>query len=170
MLKTIHFFFGMGGVKFQLLYTVQGMFWLEMVNYIEHYGLRRRKDENGIYESVGYMHSWSTISSPVSFRIQRHSDHHAHVFRPYQILRRFDRAPTLPYEYIFMLYLAFIPPVWNLIMDPRVKSIRDAQAGIKNDDTWNNQMPLSEADKKRYFICNCFFAVFTIVFTILVVV
>jgi len=83
MLTTIHHFFGMGGLKFQLCYTFQGVFWLEMVNYMEHYGLRRNQDENGITESVGYMHSWSSVSSPVSFRIQRHADHHAHVFRPF---------------------------------------------------------------------------------------
>ena len=59
------------------------MFWLETVNYLEHYGLRRRKDENGIYESVGYVHSWSCVASPFAFKIQRHSDHHAHKFRPY---------------------------------------------------------------------------------------
>ena len=112
MLTTIHHNFGMGGLKFQMMYTMQGMFWLEMVNFLEHYGLRRSVDENGITESVGYMHSWSTVSSPVSFRIQRHSDHHAHVFRPYQILRRFDRAPHLPYEYILMLFLAFFPPIY----------------------------------------------------------
>ena len=136
-----------------------------MVNYLEHYGLRREKDENGITESVGYMHSWSSVSSPVSFRIQRHSDHHAHVFRPYQILRRFDRAPHMPYEYILMLYIAFFPPLYKMLMDPRVKSIRDAQKGIRNDDQWNNEMPPSEADKKRFFICNCWLVFATAVFT-----
>lgn len=52
-----------------------------------------------------------------------------------------------------------------MIMDPRVKSINDAKKGIKNDDAWNNQMPLSEADKKRHFICNVFFVFATILFT-----
>lgn len=60
-----------------------GMFFLELINYIEHYGLQRKKDENGIYESITKMHSWNSLSSPVLFRIQRHSDHHAHAFRPY---------------------------------------------------------------------------------------
>ena len=53
----------------------------------------------------------------------------------------------MPYEYILMLYLALFPPMFKMIMDPRVKSIRDAQAGIKNDDAWNESMPLSKADK-----------------------
>jgi len=97
--------------------------YLESVNYLEHYGLRRRADKNGIMESIGYQHSWSGVSSPISFRIQRHSDHHAHKFRPYQILRRMDKAPTMPFEYIWMLFLILVPPMYFLVIDPRVKSI-----------------------------------------------
>ena len=114
------------------------------------------------------MHSWNSMSSSVFFRIQRHSDHHAHVFRPYQILRRFDRAPTMPYEYIFMLLLLLFPPLYFMLMDPRIKSIRDAQQGIRNDDQWNNEMPPSEADKKRFFISNCFLVFASVTFTALV--
>lgn len=54
ILGVEYYFTGIGGVKFQLVYTLLGMFWMEMVNYIEHYGLRRRKDSNGVYESIGY--------------------------------------------------------------------------------------------------------------------
>jgi len=113
------------------------MLWLELVNFLEHYGLRRRKDKDGVYESIGYQHSWSAVASPIAFRIQRHSDHHAHKFRPYQILRRFDRAPTLPFEYILVLAFCLCPPVFHYIMDPRVKSLEDAKDGVKNPDAWN---------------------------------
>ena len=75
--------FGLSSLKFQAVYTVTGIFWLEMVNYLEHYGLRSEKDKNGVYESIDCTHSWSAVSSPMTFRIQRHSDHHAHSFRPY---------------------------------------------------------------------------------------
>lgn len=80
---TIYFFLGFGSLKYQFCYTLMGMFFLELINYIEHYGLLRKQDENGIYESINKMHSWNSLSSPVLFRIQRHSDHHAHSFRPY---------------------------------------------------------------------------------------
>jgi len=46
-----------------------GAMYLESVNYLEHYGLRRRMDKSGIMESIGYQHSWSGVSSPISFRI-----------------------------------------------------------------------------------------------------
>jgi alkane 1-monooxygenase len=98
MLFCIYITFGIGGVKAQFALAFLGLLWDEMINYIEHYGLRRHKDENGIYESIGYMHSWNTVSSPCTFRNSRHSDHHSHKFRPYQILRRLDRAPFLPFE------------------------------------------------------------------------
>ena len=127
-----------------------------MVNYLEHYGLQRRKDANGVYESIGCMCSWNAVSSPVAFRIQRHSDHHAHVFRPYQILRRFDKAPTMPYEYIIMLFIGLVPPLFFYLMDPRVKSINDAKSGIHNSDQWNNEQPMSDADKKRHTVVMVF--------------
>jgi alkane 1-monooxygenase len=32
---------------------------IEIVNYVEHYGLKREKDENGVYEAVSVRHSWN---------------------------------------------------------------------------------------------------------------
>jgi alkane 1-monooxygenase len=98
MVLCVYMVFGMGGVKTQFAFVLQGHAFVELINYMEHYGLRRHKDKSGIYESIGNVHSWSTTSSPITFRISRHSDHHAHKFRPYQIGRRLDRAPTLPLE------------------------------------------------------------------------
>ena len=66
---SIYKIFGFSSLKYQGFYTITGIFWLEMVNYLEHYGLRREKDENGVYESIDYTHSWSAVSSPMSFRI-----------------------------------------------------------------------------------------------------
>jgi alkane 1-monooxygenase len=120
---TINKTLGYKALYWQLVYSYMGAMYLESVNYLEHYGLRRRMDKSGIMESIGYQHSWSAVSSPISFRIQRHSDHHAHKFRPYQILRRMDKAPTMPFEYILMLFLIIFPPMYWLIIDPRVKSI-----------------------------------------------
>ena len=54
------------------------------------------------------------------FHLQRHSDHHANPARRYQVLRSFDGAPNLPSGYASMICLAFIPPAWRKVMDPRV--------------------------------------------------
>ena len=150
ILFSIYTLFGMGGIKVQAMTNLFAIIWGEGVNYIEHYGLRREKDEQGIYESVQCQHAWSADASPVFARIQRHSDHHAHKFRPYQVMRRLERAPTMPYEYLVMYLIAFIPPLYRYVMDPRVNSINDAKKGIRNPDAWNNEMPPSEADKFRH--------------------
>ena len=82
--------------------------------------------------------------------MQRHSDHHVHTFRPYQILRRYDKAPYVPYEQMQMILLALVPPMYMYVMDPRVRSIHDAQRGIVNEDQWNNEQPKSKADEQRH--------------------
>jgi alkane 1-monooxygenase len=109
ILSLIYVFLGPTSLKYQLVYSMWGVWYLELINYIEHYGLLREKDENGIYESINKMHSWNSTSSPALFRIQRHSDHHAHSFRPYQILRRFDEAPYHPFEYLHSMFMIVIP-------------------------------------------------------------
>jgi len=63
--------------------------YLEAINYIEHYGLRREKKENGEYEKVTIKHSWNSphrISNYLLFKLQRHSDHHENCLKPYQTL------------------------------------------------------------------------------------
>ena len=59
----------------------------------------------------------------------------------------------MPFEYILILALAACPPVYQYIMDPKVKAIEDAKDGIPNPDSWNNETPMSEADKVRYRNC-----------------
>jgi alkane 1-monooxygenase len=92
-LATIYRLLGMRAVFFQLGYSLVGIFFIELINYVEHYGLQRKKDERGIYEPITEQHSWNSTSSHLLFRIQRHSDHHMHAYKPYQILRKMDNAP-----------------------------------------------------------------------------
>ncbi len=58
---------------------------LEIINYVEHYGLHRRKGEDGRYERTNHTHSWNSnfvFTNLVLFHLQRHSDHHAFAKRP----------------------------------------------------------------------------------------
>lgn len=51
----------------------------EMTSYIEHYGLRRRKLQNGKLEPVGHNHSWvaaQRFTNYLTFNVQIHPDHH----------------------------------------------------------------------------------------------
>ncbi len=96
---------------------------LEVVNYIEHYGLHREKLANGKYERVTPEHSWNSnflLTNMFLFQLQRHSDHHAYAARRYQVLRHYDDSPQLPFGYATMVPIAFFPPLWKAIMNPRV--------------------------------------------------
>ncbi len=116
--------FGPGIAPFLLVQAVFGFSLLEVVNYLEHYGLLREKREDGVrYERTRPEHSWNSdnVSSNVLlYHLQRHSDHHAHPMRRFQSLRHFDEAPELPSGYATMIVFAAIPPLWRRVMDPRV--------------------------------------------------
>ena len=116
--------FGPSLLPYLLLQAVFGFSLLEVVNYLEHYGLLRNKREDGLrYERTRPEHSWNSdnVSSNVLlYHLQRHSDHHAHPMRRFQALRHFDEAPELPSGYATMIVLAAIPPLWRRVMDPRV--------------------------------------------------
>jgi alkane 1-monooxygenase len=98
-------------------------FQLTSANYVEHYGLLRRKLPSGAYEAPQPHHSWNTnhlVTNLATFHLQRHSDHHAHPLRRYQSLRHFDEAPQLPSGYFGMFPIAYVPPLWFAVMDPRL--------------------------------------------------
>jgi alkane 1-monooxygenase len=103
--------------------SVLGFALLEVVNYLEHYGLLRQKLADGRYERCQPRHSWNSnhvVTNLFLYQLQRHSDHHANPTRRYQALRHFEDSPQLPSGYAAMLLLAYFPPLWFKVMDPRV--------------------------------------------------
>jgi alkane 1-monooxygenase len=110
-------------LPFMLLQAAYGGSLLEVVNYLEHYGLRRQQRPDGSYERCQPHHSWNSnhvVTNLFLYHLQRHSDHHANPTRPYQALRHFDEAPQLPSGYASMILLAYFPPLWFKVMDPKV--------------------------------------------------
>lgn len=115
--------FGMGTLPYLISQSVYAIGLFEVINYIEHYGLLRQKDENGKYERTMPEHSWNNnniVTNLFLYQLQRHSDHHAYPTRPFQALRHFDEAPELPSGYATMLLPALIPAIWFKMMDKRV--------------------------------------------------
>lgn len=115
--------FGPVVLPYLLVQAVIGFSLLEVVNYLEHYGLLRQKKEDGRYERCRPEHSWNSnnvASNVLLYHLQRHSDHHANPTRRYQALRHVDEAPQLPTGYAGMIVLAWIPPLWRRVMDPRL--------------------------------------------------
>ena len=123
LFATIVIVVGPKVLPFLVLQALYGISLLEVVNYIEHYGLRRRVLPDGRTEPCNPQHSWNSshlVSNLFLFHLQRHSDHHAHPSRRYQALRHAPEAPQLPSGYAAMLMLAYLPPLWRRVMDPRV--------------------------------------------------
>ncbi|MEX2107786.1 MAG: alkane 1-monooxygenase [Solirubrobacterales bacterium] len=115
--------FGVVVLPYLLIQAVIGFSLLEVVNYLEHYGLLRQKREDGRYERCLPEHSWNSnnvASNVLLYHLQRHSDHHANPTRRYQALRHVDEAPQLPTGYAGMIVLAWFPPLWRRVMDRRL--------------------------------------------------
>ena len=96
---------------------------LEAINYVQHYGLERRRRDDGSYEPVTEEHSWNTLfwNEQFSFiNLGRHSDHHLYQARPFQLLRVSENAPKLPIPLNLAIYLAMIPPLWERLVHPRL--------------------------------------------------
>lgn len=114
---------GWAGLAFFAGQAAVAVVHLEMVNYVEHYGLRRATNAAGRTERVTPMHSWNSayfLSNAWLFQLQRHSDHHAHAARPYWELEHHEAAPQLPGGYGAMMMLALVPPLWRTVIDPRI--------------------------------------------------
>ncbi|WP_374323716.1 alkane 1-monooxygenase [Aquipseudomonas alcaligenes] len=135
-------------LPFLLLSAFWGAFQLTSANYLEHYGLLRRKLDNGRYEVCQPYHSWNSnhlFSNWALFHLQRHSDHHAHPTRRYQSLRNFPDLPRLPSGYFGMYLLAYVPPLWFRLMNPRLI------AAVQGDAARINFQPgLRERLMRRY--------------------
>lgn len=117
---TVGVFLGQAAVAVSLL---------EVINYIEHYGLFRREIAPGRFERIEAWHSWNSshrISNWVLINLARHADHHLTASKRYQVLHTLDEAPQLPAGYSAMVLLALVPPLWRRVMDPRVAAWRAA--------------------------------------------
>ena len=120
---------------FLVLQGLYGASMLEVVNYVEHYGLMRQKDKSGRYVRCEPEHSWNSnhiVGNILLYHLQRHSDHHAHPSRRYQALRHFDEAPQLPAGYATMITAAYFPPLWYALMDHRVAAHYASDMGKVN--------------------------------------
>ena len=116
-------FFSFDVFLFALLSGIISFLFLECINYIEHYGLRRFKTESGRYERVQAHHSWNSnhnIGRIVLYELTRHSDHHFKASKKYQILDCHDEAPQLPFGYPASILLSLVPPLWFHIVNPLV--------------------------------------------------
>ena len=112
-------FYIAGGTFGLILFLCQAVFAkfiLEVVNYMEHYGLSRSEGQ-----PVGPEHSWNTnhrMSSMVLFSLTRHSAHHEKPKVKFWKLESYVHAPQMPYGYLTTVAICLIPPLWYHVINP----------------------------------------------------
>ena len=119
----IYGLFSLNVMFIAILIGVVAFLFLECINYIEHYGLRRIKTEFGRYERVQPYHSWNSnfnVGRITLYELTRHSDHHYKSSKKYQILNSHQECPTLPFGYPTSILLSLVPPLWFRVMNPLV--------------------------------------------------
>ncbi len=129
LLVAIYLIFGLKVLLAFVLAATIGIILLETVNYIEHYGLLRQRLPNGKYERVNHTHSWNSdhlLGRFLLFNLSRHSDHHYHAGKKYQVLRSLPASPQMPTGYPGMMLLALVQPLWFYIMNKKLQDVGQA--------------------------------------------
>ena len=142
---------GTVGAVFFTLCALFGKSLLEIVNYMEHYGMVRHPET-----PVQPRHSWNTnrrVSSWTMFNLTRHSHHHAQGEVPYHELQPYPNAPMMINGYLTTILITLVPPLWHALMTPKVlawdrdfaskdelelaarANARSGIAGLKNADS-----------------------------------
>jgi alkane 1-monooxygenase len=135
LIMAVCLFFAVGPEAL-LFFFAQGLIaaiTLEVINYVEHYGLERRRQADGRYERTTHLHSWNSnylLTNLMLFQLQRHSDHHETAKRRYQALRHYDASPQLPGGYAAMFLLALVPPLWKRVIHPRVEKFQAQRCAL----------------------------------------
>jgi len=123
-LSIILLMFGLKVLCVLSLIGILSFIFLETINYVEHYGLRRLQLKSGRYERVMPKHSWNSnhyLGRIVLYELTRHSDHHYLANKKYQVLDHHKDSPQLPFGYPTSMLLSLIPPLWFKIMNPRLE-------------------------------------------------
>ncbi len=121
---SIYLLYGGLVAVFFIAAAVFGILLLETVNYIEHYGLLRNKNDEGRYERVRHHHSWNSdhpLGRAMLFELSRHSDHHYKASKKYQTLLSLPQAPQMPTGYPGMMIFSLISPLWFVVMNKKLR-------------------------------------------------
>ena len=122
---SIFYVFGWLGTGFFAVQSVIAFSMLEVINYVEHYGLTRRETGSSHYERIMPWHSWDSshkISNWMLFNLGRHSDHHYSSRKYDRHFSHLKEVPQLPTGYFGMFLLPLLPPLWYRVMNPRVEA------------------------------------------------
>ena len=117
-LAIVYGFAGWFGMLAALMVGITAKIILEIVNYMEHYGLVRAPRR-----PVEPKHSWNNnrrISCWTMFNLPRHSHHHAQANLSFEKLKPMPDAPVMIGGYISTMALTLIPPLWYYLMQDKL--------------------------------------------------
>lgn len=123
---SIFFFFGTSVLIMMVGAAIFSFLLLETINYIEHYGLRRTQLASGRYEHAQPKHSWNSnhyLGRIMLYELTRHSDHHYKANKKYQLLNHHESSPQLPMGYPAAMITAMFPPLWFMLINPRLRAL-----------------------------------------------
>ncbi|MBO6517799.1 MAG: alkane 1-monooxygenase [Bacteroidia bacterium] len=123
ILVLVGWVFGIPTLLYYLISCLIGILLLETINYIEHYGLTRKKISASAYERVQDVHSWNSdyvLGRVLLFELTRHSHHHANSQVKYARLESRPESSQLPTGYPGMMLLSLVPPLWFRVMNKRL--------------------------------------------------
>jgi alkane 1-monooxygenase len=121
--------FGAAGGIFFLLQSLFAIMQLDLVNYVQHYGLARKRLPSGGFEPVRIHHAWSQafyLDDLLLLNLTRHGDHHAHPQTSYELLETIRDAPHYPHTYAVMIALALVPPLFRRVVHPCLDQLQTA--------------------------------------------
>ncbi len=126
------------GFASAFLFVLQGAIatlLLQVVNYIEHWGLSRNVSADGTIEPIRVHHAWSSahwVSRNMLFNLPLHAQHHMAAGRAFASLFGDRTAPQMPYGYPAMIVLALCPPLWRYTMEPRRDAVARLASTVEN--------------------------------------
>jgi alkane 1-monooxygenase len=116
-------FAGWLGLIFFAAQSFIGVLMLETINYIEHYGLQRKKIAEDRYEPYSVRHSWDQPFRKTNWclvNLGYHALHHKSASIKYEDLHLSEESPKQPWGYSTLILMALFPPLWKKMVDPLV--------------------------------------------------
>jgi len=130
-ISALFIFFSTTAALIIIASGIVSFLFLETINYVEHYGLFRKRLDSGRYERVQPWHSWNSnhhLGRIILYELTRHSDHHFLANKKYQLLEHHQSSPQLPYGYPTSMLISMVPPLWFKIMNPRLEEFSVSSA------------------------------------------
>lgn len=111
---------GLPGLALYLAVAVGVAFGLQLMTYIQHWGLGDDRQGAAAYHGYSWeddcrFQVWTTLS------ISLHQAHHENGHTPYYLVSLRPDSPRLPTGYVVLMVLSAIPPLWRKAMLPALE-------------------------------------------------